>query len=65
MDNQKEYIIVYRSKEHFEVLGFVNAENIEEARKKAITDLRSEAKYYGVEEAEISEYPASEDIIFS
>ncbi len=64
MEKKKEYIVVYRSEEHFEVLGFVNAENIEEAKKAALTELASEAKHYDVAEAEMAEYPSAETISF-
>jgi predicted transcriptional regulator len=64
MEEKKEYIVVYRSEEHFEVLGFVNAENMEEAKRAALTELATEAEYYDVAEADISEYPSAETINF-
>lgn len=51
----KEYIIIYKSQEHYEVLGFVRAPNMEEAKKRAHKKLLPEAKYYSVIDAEINE----------
>ncbi len=52
----KEYIVTYRSLEHYEVLGWVEAESLEEARKKAKKSLAKEAKHYSVADAEIAEW---------
>lgn len=62
--NQKEYVIIYESHEHFEVLGFVNAGNLEEAKTRAQEELSAEAKKYNVVEAEIAELKDLNDIIF-
>lgn len=53
---QKEYIITYKSMEHFEVLGWVRASSMEEAIKKAKKELVGEIKKYSVTDGEISEW---------
>jgi len=63
-DGEKEYIITYKSKEHYEVLGYVRAISLEEAKKKALVKLLPEAKYYNVTEAEIDEIVKFDKIIF-
>ena len=64
MANEKEYIVVYKSLEHMEVLGYVKTTSIEKAIKLAQTKLLPEAKYYEVSEAEISEISAPTNITF-
>ncbi len=64
MKQKKEYIITYKSQEHCEVLGWVNAFSIEEAKKKAKKELLKEAKYYEVIDARIAEWKNSNDIHF-
>lgn len=53
---EKEYILTYKSEEHFEVLGWVRAKSLEEANKTAQIQLLTEAKRYNVTEAEIAEW---------
>lgn len=62
---QKEYMVIYQSEEHYEVLGFVQATSLREAIEKAQIDLLSEAKYYNVNEAEIAEIAKFDTIIFN
>jgi len=62
--NQKEYVVIYKSLEHFEVLGFVNADTLEEAKIKAQKELFDEAKQYNVAEAEIAELNDLDKIYF-
>ncbi len=62
--NQKEYVVIYKSLEHFEVLGFVNADTLEEAKIKAQKELLDEAKQYNVAEAEIAELNDLDKIYF-
>ena len=64
-EKEKEYIITYRSREHFEVLGWVMAPSITEAKKKAQQELLKKAKYYNVPEAEIGEWKDGEKIRFN
>lgn len=64
MTNEKEFIVVYKSLEHMEVLGYINAQSLEKAIKVAQTKLLPEAKYYEVSEAEISEISAPQNITF-
>jgi len=61
---KKEYVIIYRSVEHFEVLGFVQANSIEEAKVEAKKELINEAKHYNLTEAEIAELKDLEKITF-
>jgi len=62
---KKEYIVIYRSQEHFEVLGWVSAENMEAARVTALSALSTEAGHYDVSDAEIAEYIGPETIYFA
>lgn len=64
MEQKKEYIITYRSQEHYEVLGWVRASSIEEAKKKAQGRLLKEAGYYKVSEAKIAEWKEGDNIYF-
>jgi len=52
----KEFIITYRSREHYEVLGWIKAPSLEKARKKAEKELFQDAVRYNVPEAQIGEY---------
>lgn len=61
---QKEYIVIYHSEEHFEVLGFVKADSLQEARNKVRKELSKEAKHYSVTDAEIAETQNWEEISF-
>ncbi len=63
-ENQKEYIVIYRSAEHFEVLGFVSADSLAEAKNKAQGELLEEARNYKVADAEIAELKDLDKIIF-
>ncbi len=65
MAQEKEYIITYRSEEHFEVLGWVKSVSITEAKKKAEKDLIKEAQHYDVAEAEIAEWENGETLNFN
>ena len=60
----KKYIITYQSEEHYEVLGYVEAESIDSAVKRAKEELKTEAKFYEVEEAKIAEIVGEEEITF-
>ena len=53
---EKEYILTYKSEEHFEILGWVRAKSLEEAKKIAQIQLLTEAKRYNVTEAEMAEW---------
>lgn len=64
-DQKKEYIVMYKSLEHFEVLGFVKADSLEEAKNVAQRELLEEAKYYKVAEAEIAELNNLDNIYFN
>lgn len=61
---EKEYVIIYQSEEHYEVLGYVKANSLEEAKKKAQVELLEEAKYYEVKEAEIDEIARYDELFF-
>jgi len=62
---KKEYVVIYQSLEHFEVLGFVNADSLEEAKAIAQKELLDEAKHYKIVEAEIAELKDLEKIFFN
>lgn len=63
-DEEKEYVMIYKSKEHYEVLGYVRAASLEEAKKKAQIKLLPEAKYYNITEAEIDEIAKFDKVFF-
>jgi hypothetical protein len=60
----KDYIITYRSFEHYEVLGWVRAETLKEAKQKAIQKFGREIKKYEVIDAMIAEWSHSDNIHF-
>jgi hypothetical protein len=62
---EKEYVVIYESEEHFEVLGYVKANSLEEAKEKAQKELLSEAQYYNVTDAEIDEIGQSDYVSFN
>ena len=62
---EKEYIVTYKSEEHYEVLGWVKASSMSEAKTKAQQELLKEAKFYEVAEAEIAEWENPEIIPFN
>jgi hypothetical protein len=62
--SEKEYILTYKSQEHFEVLGWVRAKSLEEAKKTAQIQLLIEAKRYNVKEAEIAEWGENSIVAF-
>ena len=64
-NQEKEYIVIYKSLEHFEVLGFVKARSLEEAKEMAQKELLDEAKHFKVVEAEIAELKDLDKILFN
>ncbi|XOB40305.1 MAG: hypothetical protein ACKKMR_03280 [Candidatus Nealsonbacteria bacterium] len=64
MKQDKKYIITYKSREHYEVLGWVIASSLEEAKSKAQQELLKEAKHYNVSEAEIAEWKDGDELVF-
>ena len=62
--SEKEYILTYKSQEHFEVLGWVKAKSLEGAKKMAQTNLLVEAQRYGITEAEIAEWGENSTVSF-
>lgn len=60
----EKYVVIYKSQEHDEVLGYVTAESIEDAIKRAREELKTEAKFYEVVEAEIGEIKEQRKITF-
>lgn len=60
----KKYVVIYQSQEHYEVLGYVMAPDIEEAINRARKELKKEAKFYGVVGAEIGELKEQKKITF-
>ena len=62
---EKEYIITYQSEEHYEVLGYVKAFSLAEAKILAEKKLQDEAQYYNVTEAEIDEIAEHDTMTFN
>ena len=60
----KNYVVIYRSQEHNEVLGYVRASGMEEAKTRAQQELKEEAKFYNIGEATIGELRDEREIIF-
>ncbi|KKU10951.1 MAG: hypothetical protein UX61_C0009G0009 [Parcubacteria group bacterium GW2011_GWA2_46_7] len=60
----KEYVLVYQSQEHYEVLGYVRAPSMIVAKKRAQKKLLPEAKYYNVPQAEIDEIAGFDRVDF-
>ena len=60
----RKYVVIYQSQEHYEVLGYVTAPNIEKAINRARKELKKEAKFYEVVEAEIGELKDQRKITF-
>jgi hypothetical protein len=63
-NEEKTYIVTYKSEEHFEVVGWVWAENMLEAKRKAKTELAEQARCYDVNLAEIAEYKDASEMGF-
>ncbi|MFA6383882.1 MAG: hypothetical protein WCY10_00765 [Candidatus Omnitrophota bacterium] len=61
----KDYIVTYRSNEHYEVLGWVRASTARAAVNKARRELKSEIDRYGVINATIAEWRGVENIRLS
>jgi len=59
-----DYIITYRSFEHYEVLGWIRAKTLEEAKNKAIKKFEKEIELYGVSDAMIAEWSNSDNVHF-
>jgi len=60
----KNYVVIYQSQEHYEVLGYVDASSMKEAIAQAKTELKMEARKYEVREATIGEVKSEEKITF-
>ncbi len=60
----KNYVIIYQSQEHDEVLGYVRGSGIEEAKIRAQQELKEKAKFYNIGEATIGELKDEREIIF-
>jgi len=60
----KDYIITYRSLEHYEVLGWVRAESMEEAKKEA-KNFSEQIKKYGARNMMIAEWNNGESIFLN
>lgn len=60
----EKYAVVYESQEHYEVLGYVRANNIKSAIEKARKELKKEAKRYDVEKAKIAKFEDEKEVGF-
>ena len=61
---KKDFVVFYRSAEHYEILGFVRAVSLEEAEKKAVEELDYEASHYGIAKGMIFEMGKGREISF-
>lgn len=61
---EKEYVIFYKSVEHYEIIGFVKADSMKEAEEKALKEMEKEAVKYKVKEAMLAEISECKEIIF-
>jgi len=52
----KDYIVTYRSSEHYEVLGWVRAETREDAKEIARVELKEQIEKYGAIDVMIAEW---------
>jgi len=62
---QKEFIVTYRTSEHYEVLGWTKASSLKKAKEKIKKELIKDANYYNISEAQIGEYKGIETIFFN
>lgn len=60
----KKYVVIYRSQEHNEVLGYIEASDMKEAIARAKAELKMEARKYEVREATIGELKGEKEITF-
>jgi hypothetical protein len=60
----EKYVIIYESQEHYEVLAYIEANNIKDAIEKARRELKKEVKRYDVEKAKIARIGDEKDIEF-
>lgn len=60
-----EYIITYKSIEHYEVLGWVQAKSLEDAKKEALKKFKNEIKRYGIVDATIAEWKNGDNVHFN
>ncbi|MDD3032344.1 MAG: hypothetical protein PHO58_04360 [Bacilli bacterium] len=58
----KDYIVTYRSREHYEVLGWLRAESLEDAKSMVNNKFKDQIKKYGVVDAMIAEWGNSDNI---
>lgn len=57
-----EYIITYKSIEHYEVLGWIQAESLDDAKQKVSEKFSDEIKKYGIIDATIAEWKNGDNI---
>lgn|GEM_PF-4432990 len=62
---KKDYVVFYRSLEHYEILGFVRALSQEEAIENAKKSLLEKSKHYGVRNAMLFEITNGVEISFN
>ena len=61
---KKDYIITYRSHEHYEVLGWVKASSASEAIADAGIKLKAEIGRYDVRDATVAEWRGAQNFSF-
>lgn len=62
--SEKDFLVFYKSSEHYEILGFVRAKSAKEALKKAKRELKGEAERYEVKRAMLFEISGGLEIGF-
>lgn len=62
--NKKDFILTYRSREHYEVLGWLRATSLAEAKKQAQKEFLKDINFYGVKEAQIAEWQGQGTVFF-
>ncbi|MFA5442226.1 MAG: hypothetical protein WC288_02950 [Candidatus Paceibacterota bacterium] len=60
----KDFILTYRTSEHYEVLGWVRARSLKEAERKARKELAQEIAKYSVFEVQVAEWIGEKPVFF-
>ena len=60
----KDFILTYRTSEHYEVLGWVRARSLKEAEEKAKKELAQEIIKYRVFEVQMAEWIGKRPVFF-
>ncbi len=63
-EKKRDYAVIFKGKEHYEVLGFVRASSPAKAGEKALEELAYEARHYRAEKAMVFETGKGFEISF-